>query len=466
MIIANLLNCGPYPNSYKMLLLLSGFAILISALGIAIFKVPFLIVIFSLVIFGLGIFHTPFLFCFFIFICPFVIHWFHSAIGKFEEFFVLLIIITWVFRIFLRGKAYSEISKFLILFPVAVLVISLASALHNGLSYGDIRTCAMLGMFYIFVYSIYDIYKIRDTTLIWLFATLPVVVGSLMQLNMILSAGNIFSMIYILRFKPSAFSQNTNVFSAEIITILPFWISLGLWSTRNKIRYLSVVFSIILFLGLAVSNARSALLGFAICIIVFFIKAKKLKYFLSFLFIVILIIFLVPAFGRLIFVIFRFDYGTSFRNEVWKFSLDMFRHNPLLGIGFDNFKGTIYKYLYNPELRQNVQMLFHAHNFILNTMVAFGIPGLIIAFGFYIKSILIGIKAIRPSSNRELDTMAFGIFAGMIAHLGWTIFESGWIISVDWPYPIVLFWMAIIMLIKISKLKGKQTYATLNELNM
>ncbi len=398
-----------------------------------------------------------FLFCFFIAVSPFVMHWYWSYFGTSVVIFTDLIIAFWLLRIMINGRTFSPASSFLIVFPIMVMLLVILSVIYNGLNPNDSKFILLYITFFFFVYSFYDIYRPESTILIFAAATFPLCIGSIQQLYLYVHVRNLLDLLALFRFKPSGLFQNVNSFGAALIAVIPFWLALAIWSRKKALRVVAILLCSIMIIALFFTNARASLLGFMISIVAFFIRARKVKVLVYSVLGIVFLSLLLPVTSKLIMIALRMDVGSSYRDKLWTNTMDIISHNPLLGIGVGNFQSAMYSYLNNSWLRSTSHMLFHAHNFLLNTTANLGIAGFLLSIWIYYLSFINGIKALKKVKSDEDKAIVFGIYGCVLALVGWSFFETGWILGFGWTYPDVLFWIPFAMLLKINLLPKSST---------
>ena len=207
---------------------------------------------------------------------------------------------------------------------------------------------------------------------------------------------------------------NPNLFGGYLVMTIPSVLGLFCYYLNKKQYILSTVFAIITGLSaivLFLTGCRGAYLGlFTIFVFTFLISLKLFweKYKKLFIFIMTSISTLVtlgicavtPLRVRVLSIFaMRNDSSNSFRFNVYKSSLQMFKDNWLIGIGHGNQN---FREIYGLYMKTGFDAL-SAYNIYLETAVESGIFALIAFLSFLISILIDGIKYIK--NNKDISNI-------------------------------------------------------------
>ena len=109
------------------------------------------------------------------------------------------------------------------------------------------------------------------------------------------------------------------------------------------------------------------------------------------------------------------------RFEMWQASLQIFRDNPLIGVGWGHYQENAQILVEKGLRHKTVGDWVHPHNQFLSSMVAGGVIGLIATLALFAIPALIFIRVIR-SHDRSNDAHRFAL-AGLIMIVGFAVFN-------------------------------------------
>lgn len=190
-----------------------------------------------------------------------------------------------------------------------------------------------------------------------------------------------------------------------MITILSFTLIL-FWQSKRRIKILLCICFALSLLALLLSEARSYYLSL-LCVVPVILLVKNMKYFIAgFLFFVIAVVLLFsfsnPVKDRIETIWDMEHPSNKARIYIWKAAIEMFKDNPLTGIGRGNWKKEAidnYYPRFEGEWQPAPPTYAHAHNSYLMWLAETGIVGLLLFLSFWISVEC----AILSQGNWKLD---------------------------------------------------------------
>ncbi len=126
---------------------------------------------------------------------------------------------------------------------------------------------------------------------------------------------------------------------------------------------------------------------------------------------------------------------SSGRITLWKQGLEMFKHNPIIGIGRANLNMYGKKYLKNGLIHSDL------HNGYLTILVCYGIIGFLI-FGLFSALVAFDIcKTMFLCIEKNYFDVMSRIFAVLVAYCGYCLFEKA--ILFDTTFMVGFFWIML-----------------------
>ncbi len=244
--------------------------------------------------------------------------------------------------------------------------------------------------------------------------------------------------------------------------ILPFTISLLKIRSVKTDSVVSIITSVIIFLGIVSAGTRGAFLGLVVGAIVaalYYIQQKEnwKKYYASLVVVafVLITMFVIaqnifPAnsyYGRF----FHFSDGNvSNRLEYWKIAMNGVFQHPIMGVGFENFY-RIAEQNYSPSLyRGDGVFSDKPHNFLIEILVCSGWVGLGLYLGILYFVFFAIYKAIK--NNKISPLYASILIFGFVAHLVQNLFVFDTITT----YFTFSFFLAFVASFGIDDLENRQ----------
>jgi len=227
------------------------------------------------------------------------------------------------------------------------------------------------------------------------------------------------------------------------------------------VKIINVLFTIVLFLFVLISNSRAsmlvALLGFLFFFLIVHPKSRIIL--AGAVALITFSVILIPPVHDFVFLIFRAQNFLNIRDYLWAMSWDVIKDNPFFGTGPDLFKDYFYRYMTAPEGSYAHYMITNlyleagdsglSHNFLLFRLTEVGIGGLITAlwmpgaFFFYCGKTLRLLK----KKNRNGYIIVAGITALGVGMVARTMFESIGLLTHGWLMVDLPFWLCFLVVI-------------------
>lgn len=206
---------------------------------------------------------------------------------------------------------------------------------------------------------------------------------------------------YIFASRSSATFDNPLILSTYLVLVTPFCAYGSVYFKRSKHRKISRLCLVLAIGGIIGTQARAGFLAIAAAIIIMLLGSKRI---FKKLWPILIAVFIGVPIGLAT----RYDFlsGSDFANSnsqrinIWKSCIDMFRQNPILGLG----AGTenIHQRLINDYGIERT----HAHNLFLEMLVEGGIIGA----GFVLIIIALIVKAIiKIAILKDTKYRSYGI---------------------------------------------------------
>lgn len=220
------------------------------------------------------------------------------------------------------------------------------------------------------------------------------------------------------------FMGNINFHSAFIASVSVLSLSLLIFCADNlikKIFYFATSF--LGLIGIVLSDSRQGLLvcGLGISIIIFvYLRKLNLKYFLF-----AYIISVVSVFILIFLAIFQkgplkpfiYEKSISIRGYYWDAGIEMFRSNPIFGVGFDGYRDWYFRSR-SPQAFVDLgpqDFAENAHNIFIELAAIGGVPLLILYTIIILYTFRCGVKNL--SSKNDFNPYLFGIFIFWICYV-------------------------------------------------
>ena len=371
-----------------------------------------------------------------------------SLTNIFNYAIIALIVFFWLIRRFRSSSRTAVYSRELLVFSLLVVFFSIISVFPGGINSKEGFAVVRYVLLFSFISVLYDILESKDMPKIFLAMTIPMVISSYFLFSVYSRSLNPMAMLEIIRMKVTGFLPNANLLGVLLMSVLPFWISITLWSDNSKVRVLAGSLSSIFALSILLSNSRASIFGFSAAVFMFSIWTKKLKYYIAVILISVAAFFYVPQLNSMVTIAFRVDRGTSSRVDVWRNSMTMAIDNMPFGAGMGNFGSSYDEYFKSGWERGFFVRVPHAHNFILSKVAELGVFGLIIAFGVYYMPLKTCIRAMKISKTKKDKLVSRCLTATFVSFYAHSIFEGGGMLEEGRVYPDIIFWILFIFAIK------------------
>lgn len=191
--------------------------------------------------------------------------------------------------------------------------------------------------------------------------------------------------------------------------------------SNHKIRILDMILFFLFYVSIMVTQKRALLIApICVCLIIFLIVKDKLKYrkfFLLSLMIILGVLIIINFMPKATIVFDRFDMTSSNsinlsgRDKLWRYALEMFKQNPLLGMGLGSYNEycNFNKYFVGQR---------NAHNIYYQLLAEIGILGLTLFIYAVCKTIKVTINLIRKNdiinNKSDLFILVYSLFVQLI----------------------------------------------------
>jgi O-antigen ligase len=421
-------------------------SILLAVVGIRALLFPLFLVIFTLMLRYSGL-----LLAVYFFSIPMFMYLFFELFTPLSLAFACLLIGYWIFRNLINPSFHAPVPEILIVYILCFFLAGVITGFHDGLTGAEMKTLLRLIVFFVFVYLIYDLFRPRQIFLIMTAMTIPLILSCFSLYKEYSQINGFISLLDLYRLKPGGIFPSSNLLGHVLMIAAPFWIALAIWHKHTIVRLVSVAVSILLGSALLLTNARASILGFGIAGLMFFIWARKVRYLIVLILIVAIILVSVPVIWNLISLGLRFERGTTSRDVIWANTVILIRQNPVFGVGLGNYASKYDPLFSTAYERWFMKTVPNAHLFPLSMVVDLGIAGFFLALAIYILPVREAIRALRKARSNLDRAVIYGIFGGIIAIYGRSLFETGGIVGSGRPYPDILFWLLFCILLKINK---------------
>lgn len=246
-------------------------------------------------------------------------------------------------------------------------------------------------------------------------------------------------------YRISSFFNNPNSFG--IFLVLTMLSTFYLFKIQNINKYKFLFFFSIQFVGILLTQSRTAFLTFAtsFMLFLFIISKKKLRFLLVSILIALIGLFILQ-YNHLnldISIINRFrNLNLSGREDVWKVLIDSISENYIFGIGFSTS--------YEAILLENTNVK-HTHNLYLKLISETGFIGFISFMLLWVVSIIAAIKQMLESKFNENKYIYAYILSILLSFLIHVLAEE---LLLRYNY-IMFIWTYLISLSAINLSKGR-----------
>jgi O-antigen ligase len=224
-----------------------------------------------------------------------------------------------------------------------------------------------------------------------------------------------------------------NYFASSALLCLPLAYLFSRSMPQRWVRWSCAVSVVLILAAMAVSGSRGGFLGLIAMVLVMIWHSKRRLLTLILVACVggaLLAISPVSPVGRLLHPSASDDGGKAVRLVMWSAAWRMFCDNPVLGVGYGNFRVVAPRYV-----NQDVGHDFLAHSEYLELLSEMGLPGLLALVGTFVAS-FVTLHRVRRSAkrcgSRFLINAALGIQTGLIGYAISILFLSAGFLRLSW----------------------------------
>ncbi len=350
------------------------------------------------------------------------------------------------------------------LIALTLLSMLISSAFSSNVSAALLVTIRQM-VFFSIVYIYYSFISVKKTVLNYLNSLIIVsVILGLVIFYDIFSEGLTLFSIQTHSFNQfSGLYSNPNAVGILLAVSIPLMIALSLIKMKSKsgIKYFYYCLLAFLIIVLLLTDSRASMgaVFISVVFILWRLKPRYLKYFTEILFGLALLIIFVPVLNKYFGIYFRVErIFENTRYQIWAMSLEIIKHNFLVGVGPDLFWTKIYTYL--PVMLGSFEA--HqiwwarsgaAHNFFLYKFAEMGVLGLASAIYLFVIFFKFSFKTEKMTKNinKDYHIISVAISSIGLGLLGRSFLEATSLISNGWITRDLPFWMVVIILAYLYK---------------
>lgn len=203
-----------------------------------------------------------------------------------------------------------------------------------------------------------------------------------------------------------------------------FFLSVSLFAeVKSKRRVWYAASSIVSFLAVIGSFARSIWLSFAAAIPLFaFLRSRKAGI-LSIVFLITITtvgVLTVPALRYRVDSIIDISKNQT-RLNLWTSAIAMSKDYPVFGVGEDNWDFFFEKYRVQGGYYDTV---VHPHNDYLTTLISSGVPGLFAFIAMWVSALIAGFTTAKSATNERVRAIALGATFSVLGFLVGSFFQN------------------------------------------
>jgi O-antigen ligase len=263
------------------------------------------------------------------------------------------------------------------------------------------------------------------------------------------------------RYRVSSLISNIDTTTLFFIIVFPIILTFLFTKVNKTKRPLLFLVSLILTIGLFLTNSRSAIMAILVSLsfILFYLNKGLFKYlFIAAITITVLFLSIEPL-NEFAGLIFRVQEGMSERNHFWNLVVNIIKDNPILGIGPGSYRYEMINYLpvmlntwvANLMIDLNIATLGsnNAHSLFLMFASDMGFMGIITLFYLIILFFRIAKQTIKKAGegNRELFLLILSVSAVTGSVFIRCIFDSIGILTYGYLTNDLPFWLLFGILI-------------------
>ncbi|CCU81050.1 hypothetical protein HSACCH_02543 [Halanaerobium saccharolyticum subsp. saccharolyticum DSM 6643] len=301
----------------------------------------------------------------------------------------ILTILFWLIKIILKDKIISSYDFKGFLIPMSIFTLSIfISGLNNWNN--EILSNKFMFSFLFFFIFINEIKNKKEV---------KIIISLLMASSIIASIYGLYQYYFLdyARIKAFSFSLTFGNLIAVMVTTMIIYI---FWSDLNKrTKIILFLINFIFVLNLIFSKSRGAWLAFIVGIFVLgLIKSRKLIV-LFLVFLTILFLVMPPQYTNRFKSSFDISYdfeensSNAYRIAMWKTAIDIIKDNPVIGLGYDNYRTPLSDKYKVDEIKPKGYI--HVHNTFLqfgSEIGLFGLFSFLYLMYFTLKKVIIFYK--------------------------------------------------------------------------
>lgn len=359
------------------------------------------------------------------------------------EVVVILLLLGWATHLAAGRVPRPSFSPLLVAVAVLLVTLSLSLVVASDLNMAAKELLKWLELAAVFLagISLLETGRQRRTMVLWLIgaATSQAVVGLYQSFR---SIGPAHFTIAGIAMRAYGTFEQPNPFGGYLGLTLPLAVALAVFGLpAGRRRRLVAVAALVLFVALALTLSRGAWGAQVIALLlVAALGSRQARHAVATFGMLALVLLagiwpLLPAelSGRLTSVVTSaFDIG-GVRNATvtpenwavlerlsqWFAGWQMFRANPILGVGIGNYNAAYDDY----RLDQWPMALGHAHNHYLTLAAEAGLLGALAYAGFWVVAFRSGVRALSAARDRLGRAAAIGILGGLAAFAAHNLFD-------------------------------------------
>lgn len=356
----------------------------------------------------------------------------------------------------------SQIEIYLVLLICAMLI---SAILSQNLSAGIVEISRLIS-FIMVIYFLYALLKNVEDVYKYIYALIAA--GVILSFSILINF--VYSDIPAYLFQKGVIQEggllkNVSAAGGMLAVSLPLSFAAVFFYFEKRKKNIFILLFIIQIAALLLTNSRAAILSAVISIgyIHYFLARQYLKRTVVALVSLLLLLFIItPDVFHLVLLYFRVDrVFENTRYYLWDIAMNIFRDNPIFGVGPGMFKEHIYEYLpvrLNGWDEQQIEWVYsyagigHAHNFFLYYLAELGILGLLAALFLpviFISLSYITLKVVGEDSR--LKAVVIGITGVGIGLFVRSFFEATGLLTYGWITRDLPFWVCFIIILYIYK---------------
>jgi O-antigen ligase len=234
-------------------------------------------------------------------------------------------------------------------------------------------------------------------------------------------------------YRPGYVVGDPNYFASSALLCLPLAYLFSRSVPQRWLRWSCAASVVLILAAMTVSGSRGGFLGLAavVLILIWHSKRRLLALILvAFVGVAFLAISPISPVNRLLHPSASDDGGKAVRLVMWSAAWRMFCDNPILGVGYGNFRVVAPRYV-----SQDVGHDFLAHNEYLELLATMGLPGPLALIGMFVASFVTLHRVLRTAKrcgSRFLVDAALGIQTGLIGYAISIFFLSAGFLRLSW----------------------------------